>query len=156
MKLEGTWCTEDIYNEHLQLGVFSITEKISFWNSVMNATSCFSKGQKSFKKRIRVNFQRTNLFEWASKNHLVHFSKTKVWYCERSKYCWLGKRIRQIRLCFKSYRNTKNFRWFLWLFTTDALMSLNGICKVTFISTGLKFRKLKRCWKKINNEIAKK
>ena len=30
MKLEGTWCTEDIDNEHLQLGVFSITEQILF------------------------------------------------------------------------------------------------------------------------------
>ena len=30
MKLEGTWCTEDIDNEHLHLGVFSITEQILF------------------------------------------------------------------------------------------------------------------------------
>ena len=28
-------------------------------------------------------------------------------------------------------------------------MSLNGIYKVTFISTGLKLSKLERCWKKI-------
>ena len=27
MKLEGTWCTEDIDNEHLQLRVFSTAEK---------------------------------------------------------------------------------------------------------------------------------
>ena len=27
-------------------------------------------------------------------------------------------------------------------------MSLNGICMVTFISTGLKFSRLERCWKK--------
>ena len=31
MKLEGTWCTEDIDNEHLQLRVFSIAEKNSFF-----------------------------------------------------------------------------------------------------------------------------
>ena len=28
MELEGTWCTEDIDNEQLQLKVFSNTEKI--------------------------------------------------------------------------------------------------------------------------------
>ena len=27
MKLEGTWCTEDIDNGHLQLRVFSTAEK---------------------------------------------------------------------------------------------------------------------------------
>ena len=27
MKLEGTWCTEDIDDDHLQLGVFSTKEK---------------------------------------------------------------------------------------------------------------------------------
>ena len=31
MKLEGTWCTEDIDNEQLQLRVFSTTEKKSFF-----------------------------------------------------------------------------------------------------------------------------
>ena len=30
MKVEGTWCTEDIDNEHLQLRVFSTAEKNSF------------------------------------------------------------------------------------------------------------------------------
>ena len=30
MKLEGTWFTEDINNEHLQLRVFSATENITF------------------------------------------------------------------------------------------------------------------------------
>ena len=63
MKLEGTWCTEDIDNEQLQLRVFSTTEKKHFSNSVMNDTSCFSKGQGKFQERIRVNFQRTIFFE---------------------------------------------------------------------------------------------
>ena len=31
MKLEGTWCTEDFDNEHLQLRVFSTAEKNSFF-----------------------------------------------------------------------------------------------------------------------------
>ena len=57
MKLEGTWCTEDIDNEHLQLRVFSIREKISFGNSVMNATSCFSKEQKVSKKEYELIFK---------------------------------------------------------------------------------------------------
>ena len=43
MKLEGTWCTEDIDNEHLQLRVFS--------NLVMNATSSSSKGQRKFQRK---------------------------------------------------------------------------------------------------------
>ena len=43
MKLEGTWCTEDIDNEHLQLRVFS--------NLVMNATSSSLKGQKKFQRK---------------------------------------------------------------------------------------------------------
>ena len=30
MKLEVTWCTEDIDNEHLQLRVFSTAEKTHF------------------------------------------------------------------------------------------------------------------------------
>ena len=31
MKLEGAWCTENIGNEHLQVKVFSTTEKNSFF-----------------------------------------------------------------------------------------------------------------------------
>ena len=52
MKLEETWCTEDIDNEKLQLRVLStIEKKLFFSNSVRNATSCFSKGQRKFKER---------------------------------------------------------------------------------------------------------
>ena len=42
MKLEGTWCTEDIDNEYLELRVFSTAEKTSFFK--LNATSYSSKG----------------------------------------------------------------------------------------------------------------
>ena len=64
MKLEGTWCTEDIDNEHLQLRMFSTSEKTHFSNSVMTATHRISrKGKGNFKERIRVNFQRAYLFE---------------------------------------------------------------------------------------------
>ena len=51
MKLEGTWCTEDIDNEHLQLKVFSTAEKAHFSNLVMNATSTSSKGQRKFQRK---------------------------------------------------------------------------------------------------------
>ena len=51
MKLEGTWCTEDIDNEHLQLRVFSTAEKTHFSNLVMNATSSSSKGRRKFQRK---------------------------------------------------------------------------------------------------------
>ena len=51
MKLEGTWCTEDIDNDFLQLGVFSTAEKTHFSNFLMHATSSFSKGQKKFQRK---------------------------------------------------------------------------------------------------------
>ena len=51
MKLEGTWCTEDIDNEHLQLRVFSTAEKNHFSNLVINATSSSSKGQWKLQRK---------------------------------------------------------------------------------------------------------
>ena len=50
-KIEGTWCTEDIDNEHLQFRVFSTAEKTHFSSFVMNATSSSSKGQKKFQRK---------------------------------------------------------------------------------------------------------
>ena len=64
MKLEGTWCTEDIDNEHLQLRVFSTAEKNSFFKFSNERYVVFlERAKEIFKERIRVNFQRTILFE---------------------------------------------------------------------------------------------
>ena len=55
LKLEGTWCTEDFDNEHLQLRVFSATKK------KLNATSCFSRGHRKI-RRMNTNFNSRNNF----------------------------------------------------------------------------------------------
>ena len=62
MELEGTWRTEDIDNEHLQIRVFSTTEKIHFSNSVRNVLSCFSRGQKKFQRKKTSLFSKNNFF----------------------------------------------------------------------------------------------
>ena len=64
MKLEGTWCTEDIDNEHLQLRVFSTAEKNSFFKVSNERYVVFlERAIENFKERIRVKIQRTILFE---------------------------------------------------------------------------------------------
>ena len=61
MKVEGTWCTEDIDNEDLKLRVFSAVEKNSLLISLMNATSCFSRWAKKVQRR-NSSFTSKNTF----------------------------------------------------------------------------------------------
>ena len=51
MKLEGTWCTEDIDNEHLQLGVFSTAEKNSFFKLSIERYVVFLERAKEVSKK---------------------------------------------------------------------------------------------------------
>ena len=61
MKLEGTWCTEDIDNEHLDLkGIFNHRKQTHFSNSVINATSGFSKGQRKLQRKNASYFSKNN------------------------------------------------------------------------------------------------
>ena len=51
MKLEGTWCTEDIDNEHLQLRVFSTAEKNSFFKFSNERYVVFLERAKEISKK---------------------------------------------------------------------------------------------------------
>ena len=51
MKLEGTWCTEDIDNEHLQLRVFSTAEKNSFFKFCNERYGVFLERATEFSKK---------------------------------------------------------------------------------------------------------
>ena len=51
MKLEGTWCTEDIDNEHLQLRVFSTAEKNSFFKFCNERYVVFLERAKEISKK---------------------------------------------------------------------------------------------------------
>ena len=51
MKLEGTWCAEDIDNEHLQLRVFSTAEKNSFFKFSNERYVVFLERAKEISKK---------------------------------------------------------------------------------------------------------
>ena len=58
MKLEETWCTEDIDNENLQLRVFSTAEKNSFLKFCNERYVVFLERAKEFsKKEYELNFK---------------------------------------------------------------------------------------------------
>ena len=51
MKLEGTWCTEDIDNEQLQLIVFSTAEKNAFFRFSNESYVVFLRRAKEISKK---------------------------------------------------------------------------------------------------------
>ena len=50
MKLEGTWCTEDIDNERIQSKLFSITENNSFFKLCTERYVVFLERAKEISK----------------------------------------------------------------------------------------------------------
>ena len=52
IKLEGTWCTEDIDDEHLQLRVFSTAEKYTFFKFCNERYVVFIEWAKKVSKKL--------------------------------------------------------------------------------------------------------
>ena len=98
-----------------------------------------------------LKFKRNTMKSYLKKNQPYHENVFDYLFGFNS--IWVDNYLaRKIRLGEKnvltSYQNTKSFRWFIRLFTTHILMSLNGIFNVAFTYTGLKFSRLERCWTK--------
>ena len=79
MKLEGTWCFEDI---DIQFRGFSTIQKTQSPKPVENSMLCFSRGERKFqgkgrveKRKERRNLQKVHRDFFKS---FVHFYKTKV------------------------------------------------------------------------------
>ena len=84
IKLEWTWCTEDIDNESLQLRVLSTAEKNSFFKFCNERYVFFLERAKEISKKEYELFFKEKFY--LSELQQISY-KTKVWYCERFEYC---------------------------------------------------------------------
>ena len=134
-------------------------------------TSCFSRGQKNSKKHSELIFKEQ--FCLSELQQITWCISTKQKYVSVSdlsnadyenvfqklfdfhSICVDRDLERKIRLCFNKLSKYRKFPEFTWLFTTNILMNLSNISMVTFVSTGLKFSRSERCWKKLTMKLQK-
>ena len=164
MKLEGTWCTEDIDNEHLQLRVFSTAEKNYLFKFCNERYVVFLERAKEISKKeyeliFKEQFYLSELqqISWciSTKKKYGTVSDLNIADCENVfdysfdfNSLWVDKDLeRKIRLCFNKLSKYEKFPVVFLIIYHRYLNESKWYLQVTFISTGLKFSRLERCWK---------
>ena len=173
MKLEGTGCTEDIANEHLQLRVFSTAEKNSFFKFSNERYVVFLERAKEIsKKEYELIFKEQFYLSELQQISWCISTKQKVWYCERFEFCWLwnvfdywfhftSKRVdkdleRKIRLCFNKLSKYKKLPVVYLIIYHRYLNETKWYLQGHFFFHWLEIQQVGEVLEKINNEIAKK
>ena len=147
MKLEGTWCTEDIDNEHLQLRVFSTAEKNSFLNEqfylseLQQISWCISTKQQ-YGTVSDLNFaDYENVFDYS-----FDFTSKRV-----------DKNLeRKIRLCFNKLSKYKKLPVVYLIIYHRYLNETKWYLQGHFYFHWLEIQQVGEVLEKISNEIAKK
>ena len=130
MKLEGTWCTEDIDNEQLQLRVFSTAEKNSFFKFSTERYVVFLERAKEISKEeyeliFKKQFYLSELqqISWCISTKQKYGTVSDLNFADYENVfdysfdftskglikTWREKSV----YVSTSYQNTKNFRWFI-------------------------------------------
>ena len=173
MKLEGTWCTEDIDNEHLQLRVFSTAEKNSFFKFSNERYVVFLERAKEISKKeyeliFKEQFYLSELqqISWCistkqkygtvSDLNLADYENVFDYSFDFNSL-WVDKDLeRKIRLCFNKLSKYKKLPVVYLIIYHRYLNETKWYLQGQFYFHWLEIQQVGEVLEKINNEIAKK
>ena len=173
MKLEGTWCTEDIDNEHLQLRVFSTAEKNSFFKFSNERYVVFLERAKEISKKeyeliFKEQFYLSELqqISWCISTKQQYGTVSDLNFADYENlfdysFDFTSKRVdkdleRKIRLCFNKLSKYKKLPVVYLIIYDRYLNETKWYLQGHFYFHWLEIQQVGEVLEKINNEIAKK
>ena len=173
MKLEGTWCTEDIDNEHLQLRVFSTAEKNSFFKFSNERYVVFLERAKEISKKeyeliFKEQFYLKELqqISWCISTKQQYVTVSDLNFADYENvfdysFDFTSKRVdkdleRKIRLCFNKLSKYKKLPVVYLTIYHRYLNETKWYLQGHFYFNWLEIQQVGEVLEKRNNEIAKK